>query len=159
MLLYIQQTTIERWAYSNYNTQGNLTPGQSRTWVQHSWLPPSVYQTWVWTIQLWFQSNPEIHLVNPWRCFWSRQKIRTRTVISTAEPQQICTDLCLGLWFSPPCSNSSFSTFSMANLQARFAFLHAVWLLEPTEDQDGDHTGELLLLINNLVYESGFKCM
>lgn len=43
---------------------------------------------------------------------------------------QHCTNLCLILWLSPPCSSSSFAKLSMSSWQARFAFLQAVWLLE-----------------------------
>lgn len=50
------------------------------------------------------------------------------------EPQQKCTHLCLMLWFSPLCSSSSFSVLSMASLHARLDFLHAVWLLQSTEE-------------------------
>lgn len=37
---------------------------------------------------------------------------------------------------SPPWSSSSFSRLSMAILQARFAFLHAIWLLRHDERSD-----------------------
>lgn len=66
-------------------------------------------------------------------CFNTALRWLNDHFITAAESQYNGTYLCLVLWLSPPCSSLSFSMLSMASLQARLAFLHAVWLLETTD--------------------------